>query len=120
MLKPWLRPMWCYVIPSHIPIYSTMFHPVQKRIYVGKRAGSSQNSQTNTNELIIQKARQNKCVVRLKGGDPFIFGRGHEEMEHARKHGIPVEVVPGISSCTSVGELQNIPLTKEVSTRASG
>src|SRR5699024_6710907 len=83
-----------------------------EKIYVGKKAGSSQNPQEKINELIVAKALENKWVVRLKGGDPFVFGRGHEEVAHARSFDIPVEIVPGISSCTSVGELQQIPLTK--------
>lgn len=105
---------------ADVVLYDTLSHPDlldyapphAEQVYVGKKAGSSQNSQESTNDLIVRKACQGKCVVRLKGGDPFIFGRGHEELDHAREHGIPVEVVPGISSCTSVGELQGIPLTR--------
>lgn len=105
---------------ADVILYDTLSHPAlldyasskAEKIYVGKRAGSSQNSQEKINNLIVEKALQNKWVVRLKGGDPFVFGRGYEELTFARSHNIPVEVVPGISSCTAIGELQQIPLTK--------
>lgn len=105
---------------AEVVLYDTLSHPDlldyapadAEKIYVGKKAGSCQNSQQSINDLIVQKAREGKYIVRLKGGDPFIFGRGHEELTHARDHKIPVEVIPGISSCTSIGELQEIPLTK--------
>jgi uroporphyrin-III C-methyltransferase len=105
---------------ADVVLYDTLSHPAlleyapagAEKIYVGKKAGSCQNSQGKINRLIVEKARQENCVVRLKGGDPFVFGRGHEELDYARRHGIPVEIVPGISSCTSIGELQAIPLTK--------
>ncbi len=105
---------------ADVVLYDTLSHPDlldhappgAERIYVGKQPGSSKNIQEKINTLIVKKARQNNCVVRLKGGDPFIFGRGHEELDYAREHGIFVEVIPGISSCTSIGELQTIPLTK--------
>lgn len=105
---------------ADVVLYDSLTHPEllnhapvdAERIYVGKKPGSCKNSQGEINALIVEKAFQGQCVVRLKGGDPFIFGRGHEEVDYARENGIPVEVVPGISSCTSVGELQTIPLTK--------
>ncbi|SMO47949.1 uroporphyrinogen-III C-methyltransferase [Gracilimonas mengyeensis] len=105
---------------ADVVLYDTLSHPdlldhappEAERIYVGKKPGSCKNSQDEINSLIVEKAYQGHVVVRLKGGDPFIFGRGHEELDYARDHGIPVDVVPGISSCTSVGELQSIPLTK--------
>lgn len=105
---------------ADVVLYDTLSHPdllnyapaEAERIYVGKKADSCKNSQESINKLIVEKARQNLCVVRLKGGDPFVFGRGHEEIDFARHHNIPVEIIPGISSCTSVGELQAIPLTK--------
>lgn len=105
---------------ADVILYDTLSHPAlldyapstAEKIYVGKKAGSCQNSQEKINNLIVQKAQEDNHIVRLKGGDPFIFGRGHEELDHARKHDIPVEVIPGISSCTSIGELQTIPLTK--------
>ncbi|MCW9709151.1 uroporphyrinogen-III C-methyltransferase [Fodinibius salsisoli] len=105
---------------AEVVLYDTLSHPDlldyapadAEKIYVGKKAGSCQNSQQSINDLIVQKAREGNYIVRLKGGDPFVFGRGHEELTHARAHDIPVEVIPGISSCTSIGELQTIPLTK--------
>ncbi|WP_031428824.1 uroporphyrinogen-III C-methyltransferase [Flavimarina sp. Hel_I_48] len=81
-------------------------------IYVGKRKGCYAFQQDQINELLVARAKSKGLVVRLKGGDPFIFGRGSEEMEYAQKHGIPTELIPGISSCLAVPALQNIPLTK--------
>lgn len=105
---------------ANVVLYDSLTHPrllnhapeESEKIYVGKKAGSSQNSQQEINALIVQKASEHRYIVRLKGGDPFIFGRGHEELVYAQEHGLHVEVVPGISSCTSIGELQSIPLTK--------
>lgn len=82
-----------------------------EKIFVGKRAGHHRLSQDEINELIVQKALQGNHVVRLKGGDPFVFGRGHEEMEYARPFGIETTIVPGISSSLAVPALQEIPLT---------
>ncbi|PCJ87847.1 MAG: uroporphyrinogen-III C-methyltransferase [Flavobacteriales bacterium] len=86
--------------------------PSAKKIFVGKRAGKHSRSQTEINMLIVQYAFSHGHVVRIKGGDPFIFGRGHEEMEYAEAFGIEVKVVPGISSSTALPALQGIPLTK--------
>ena len=83
-----------------------------EKIYVGKRAGFHKMKQEEINFLIIQKALQGQHVVRLKGGDPFVFGRGHEEMEYAECFGIETAVVPGISSSIAVPELQKVPLTR--------
>ncbi len=82
------------------------------KIYVGKRAGEHSHSQTAINELIVQMAKARGHVVRLKGGDPFVFGRGHEEMVYAEANGIAVDVIPGISSCIAAPELQKVPLTR--------
>lgn len=87
-------------------------HPMTELIFVGKRRGCYRYQQEQINELIVARAHSHGHVVRLKGGDPFIFGRGAEEMEHAAKHGIEVAVVPGISSSLAVPAYQNIPLTK--------
>ena len=81
-------------------------------IYVGKRAANHEYSQEKINQLIVENAFRYQNVVRLKGGDPYIFGRGHEEYEYVSAFGIEVEVVPGISSAIAVPELENIPLTK--------
>src|SRR6266540_3557583 len=67
-------------------------------IYGGKRAKEHAIPQAELNQLLVAKARDGKCVVRLKGGDPYIFGRGGEEAEELAQANIPFEVVPGISS----------------------
>lgn len=81
------------------------------KIFVGKRRGSCAFSQAEINQLIIENALKYGHCVRLKGGDPFIFGRGYEEVEFARAFNIPVDVVPGVSSAIAVPEMQLIPLT---------
>ncbi len=82
-----------------------------QRIFVGKRAGCHYRKQEEINALIVSCALEYGHVVRLKGGDPFVFGRGQEEKAHAEAHGIPVTVVPGISSCISLPELQGVAPT---------
>ena len=79
--------------------------------FVGKRYGCHQLSQREINHLIIEYAATHKRIVRLKGGDPFVFGRALEEMEAAKAGGIEVEVIPGISSAIAVPASQMIPLT---------
>jgi uroporphyrin-III C-methyltransferase len=81
-------------------------------IYVGKRAGCHALSQAEINELLRQKAYEHAIVVRLKGGDPFVFGRGGEEMEYLRQHSVPVEVVPGVSSAIAAPAAIGIPITQ--------
>lgn len=82
-------------------------------IYVGKRKGKlSSATQDEINDLIVATAHQYRNVVRLKGGDPFVFGRGHEEWEYAAKRDIEVEYIPGISSSISAPASAGIPLTK--------
>lgn len=88
------------------------YAPNAEHIFVGKRKGCYAYQQEQINELIVQRASSNKHIVRLKGGDPFVFGRGAEEMEYAASHGLNVEVVPGISSSVAVPAAQNIPVTK--------
>jgi uroporphyrin-III C-methyltransferase len=80
-------------------------------IYVGKRAGEPSVSQDQINQLIIERARAGKRVARLKGGDPFIFGRGGEEAEALVEAGIDWEVIPGISSGLAAAAYAGIPLT---------
>ncbi len=80
-------------------------------IYVGKRKGQHSFKQEEINKILVEKAKEGKIVVRLKGGDPFIFGRGGEEILELKKHNIPYEVIPGITSAIAVPELANIPLT---------
>lgn len=86
--------------------------PDAELIYVGKRCGQHSLKQPDINALLAQTAMRLGHVVRLKGGDPFIFGRGHEELTFLKAKGIEVEVVPGISSATSLALLQEVPLTK--------
>jgi uroporphyrin-III C-methyltransferase len=86
--------------------------PEAKMVFVGKRKGRKQLSQEEINELIVFYASRVSSVVRLKGGDPFVFGRGHEELEYASRRGITVEVIPGISSALAAPAAASIPLTK--------
>lgn len=81
-------------------------------IFVGKRKGCYAFQQEQINELIVAKAKEKGHVVRLKGGDPFVFGRGAEEIDYVRKFGLETYVVPGISSSMAVPAYQGIPLTK--------
>jgi len=81
-------------------------------IFVGKRSGKHSFKQEEINQLLIENAYNYKHVVRLKGGDPFIFGRGHEELTFLQAFNIEVEIIPGLSSATSLTALNNIPLTK--------
>lgn len=87
-------------------------NPKAELIFVGKRRGCYRYQQEQINELIVERAKTHGHVVRLKGGDPFIFGRGAEEMEFAANFGIETAMVPGISSSLAVPAYQNIPLTK--------
>ncbi|HEV7348025.1 uroporphyrinogen-III C-methyltransferase [Telluribacter sp.] len=82
------------------------------KIYVGKSAGNASFSQEEINALIVRLATRKGHVVRLKGGDPFVFGRGHEELEYAKRYGIECKVVPGISSCIAVPSSQGIAVTR--------
>jgi uroporphyrin-III C-methyltransferase len=82
-----------------------------ERIYVGKVGRGTQTPQAKINELLISKAKEGKLVVRLKGGDPFLFGRGAEEAFALRAAGISFEVIPGISSALAVPAYAGIPLT---------
>lgn len=88
------------------------YAPHAEHIFVGKRKGCYSHRQEQINELIVSRAKSHGHVVRLKGGDPFVFGRGSEEMEYAAGHGLEVAMIPGISSCISVPASQNIPVTK--------
>jgi uroporphyrin-III C-methyltransferase len=81
------------------------------KVYVGKRSGDHSFSQDAINKLMVDYALNYGHVVRLKGGDPFVFGRGYEELDHAASYSIPTVVIPGISSSIGVPGLQNIPVT---------
>jgi uroporphyrin-III C-methyltransferase len=78
---------------------------------VGKRAGRRSITQKDINEAMIAAARAGDLVVRLKGGDPFLFGRGGEEVEALRRAGVPVRVIPGVSAALAAPEVADIPVT---------
>lgn len=82
------------------------------KIYVGKRVNNHRFAQEEINYMLVEYALEYGHVVRLKGGDSFVFGRGHEELQYVQAFGIETTVVPGISSCIAVPELQEIPLTR--------
>lgn len=82
------------------------------KIFVGKRAGCHSLNQSEINKLIIDSIYNYGNVVRLKGGDPVVFGRGYEEVDYVQAFGIETEIISGISSCIAVPTSQNIPLTR--------
>ena len=82
-----------------------------KKIYVGRAVGDDTTHQNSTNDLMIMHAKSKKNVVRLKGGDPIIFGRGGEEAEFLREHKVKFEIVPGITSGIGSATYAGIPLT---------
>ncbi|MEM2912177.1 MAG: uroporphyrinogen-III C-methyltransferase [Candidatus Bathyarchaeia archaeon] len=85
--------------------------PEAEKIYAGKAAGKHSLSQEKINELMIKAALKGKTVVRLKGGDPFLFGRGGEEAEALAEKGVKFEIVPGVSSALAAPAYAGIPLT---------
>lgn len=92
------------------PILDLIPEPTE-RIFAGKRARDHHMPQSGINELLVTLARQNKKVVRLKGGDPFVFGRGGEEALYLARHAVPFEIVPGITSSAGCASYAGIPLT---------
>lgn len=85
--------------------------PNAEKVYVGREVGDDYRHQEHTNRLMLEYALKGKKVVRLKGGDPFIFGRGGEEAEFLADNGIEFEIVPGITSAIAAAEYAGIPLT---------
>jgi uroporphyrin-III C-methyltransferase len=94
------------------PVLLEYAPPNCKRVFVGKRKGKKEFSQEEINQLIVFYATRYGTVVRLKGGDPHVFGRGHEELEYATRRGVEVIVIPGISSALAASTAAGIPLTK--------
>jgi uroporphyrin-III C-methyltransferase len=93
------------------PEILALVNPYAEKIDAGKRRGRHSLLQQETTQLLIEKAQTNAVVVRLKGGDPFIFGRGGEEMEDLVKAGVRVEVIPGVTSGIAAPAYEGIPLT---------
>jgi uroporphyrin-III C-methyltransferase len=105
---------------ADVVLYDALIDPVLLKhapntaikIFVGKRVGRHSLPQQDTNELCVAMAKKHGHVVRLKGGDPFVFGRGAEELDYIETFGIATEVIPGISSAISVPASVGIPVTK--------
>ncbi len=105
---------------ADVVLYDALIDPVllkhapdtALKIFVGKRVGKHSTPQEDTNQLCVSLAKKHGHVVRLKGGDPFVFGRGAEEIEYIEAFGIPTAVVPGITSAIAVPAHAGIPVTK--------
>ncbi|MEM8642912.1 MAG: uroporphyrinogen-III C-methyltransferase [Cyanobacteria bacterium P01_G01_bin.54] len=93
------------------PAILNMISPYAERINAGKRRGRHSKPQAETSQLLIAKAQDHAVVVRLKGGDPFVFGRGGEEMQDLLSAGVPVEVIPGITAGIAAPAYAGIPVT---------
>lgn len=103
---------------ADVVVYDALSNPAlvyglekDELIYVGKQAGKHSMKQDDINALLAEKALQGKIVCRLKGGDPFVFGRGGEEALYLQERGIPFEVVPGVTSAVAVPAYAGIPVT---------
>jgi len=110
---------WKILNKAEVVVYDRLANPEllseapesAEHIYVGKAAGKPSASQDQINNILVSKAREGKTVIRLKGGDPFVFGRGGEELQVLAAEGISFEVVPGISSSIAAPAYAGIPLT---------
>ena len=103
---------------AQVVVYDRLVHPSllaeaprARRVFAGKASGHHALPQEQINALLVMHARRGRRVVRLKGGDPFVFGRGGEEADALARAGIPFEVVPGVSSAVAVPAYAGIPLT---------
>lgn len=104
---------------AHVVIYDRLVgdgvlnfvNPDAELIFVGKESSFHSSPQEEINELISSRAKEGRIVVRLKGGDPFIFGRGGEEATHLFSEGVPFEVIPGITAASGISAYAGIPLT---------
>jgi len=104
---------------AEVLIYDRLVHPSileqadprAEKLYVGKKSDHHTVPQDEINAMMVREARKKKSVVRLKGGDPFVFGRGAEEVLYLVEQGIPWEVVPGVTSATAVPAYTGIPIT---------
>lgn len=104
---------------ADVVVYDRLVHPdllthcraTAKKIYVGKKPGDHTCTQAEINALLVTTARRGKVVVRLKGGDPFVFGRGGEEALRLKEAGVSYEVVPGVTSAVSAPAYAGIPVT---------
>ncbi len=104
---------------ADVIVYDRLVHPSllgearrdAELIYVGKAPGRHTMTQDEINKLLVEKALEGKMVVRLKGGDPYVFGRGEEECVYVLEHGVECEVVPGVTSATAVPAYAGIPVT---------
>lgn len=105
---------------ADVVMYDALIHPDiliyapkrAEKIFVGKRSRNHTLPQPDINQLMVEKAMEKGHVVRLKGGDPFVFGRGMEEITFAESFGIPTEVVPGLSSSYALATAHKFPLTQ--------
>lgn len=88
-----------------------MIPPHIEKIYAGKSCRNHHMTQEEINHALVSEAKKGQIIVRLKGGDPFIFGRGGEEAEYLAAHDIPFEIVPGISAASACSTIMGIPLT---------
>ncbi|MGH2710322.1 MAG: uroporphyrinogen-III C-methyltransferase [Actinomycetota bacterium] len=104
---------------ADVVVYDRLVHPslldlappAAQRVYAGKAPGAAEMDQSDINALLVEQGRAGKEVVRLKGGDPFVFGRGGEEALACAREGIPFEVVPGVSSAVAGPAYLGVPVT---------
>ena len=103
----------CVIVHDHLvsPEILSWVNPQAEMIFVGKKGGCFGTPQAEIDALLVRLGRESKLVVRLKGGDPFIFGRGGEEAEALARAGVPFEIVPGVTSALAAAAYAGIPLT---------